>query len=533
MITTEMRSASANPGGGDWRHVTTAALLALIIVFGAVLRLYGLEGESAFLDETYTIELFDAPDAETFFRLYRMGDPLTPPVYLAGAYYWSKAFGTAVWRVRLFSILFGILGLPAMFLLVRRLYGLQAGLVSCALLSVSVWHIYYSQEIRGYSLVLLLSIVSAYSFVRLLEGGPARWWLVNLLANGLLLATHLLAAMMPLWEGVFLLAFRWRQWRLVLAWGIANAMAVSPVALWLLASDLDSAMQKTGWMTTPSLKDAALMLHWASGIRVLDTPVSLAVAAALILVNVIAPACLVVRSVRPQRLVQGNLGLKPAETLGYLALWILIPPLAALILSYLWKPMFMARYILYSLLPLVIIIGGAYATVGKRARVCLALALALLYGYQLRSLAHPLRTDWRAAAQLVQTNGQRDDYALVIPRWQRDSFRFYSSLPPSHVVGLHDGEGIGERVREYRRRGTGVWVVLWPVGYLPETVEAALTSAGMSFSRRDVPGPGIDGLHVYRVRPVPGAVAVDSSSSSRPLGPSPAGRATAGPTRAP
>jgi len=59
--------------------------------------------------------------------------------------------------LRLLPAVFGIVAVPLMFLLGKRLFGARAGLLAATLVAFSPWHIYWSQYGRYYTLVFLLS----------------------------------------------------------------------------------------------------------------------------------------------------------------------------------------------------------------------------------------------------------------------------------------------------------------------------------------------------------------------------------------
>lgn len=66
----------------------------------------------------------------------------------------------AAWALRLPSVLFGVGGCAALFLLGRAVAGARAGLAAAALLAVSPYHILHSEDARYYALLLLLGLVT-------------------------------------------------------------------------------------------------------------------------------------------------------------------------------------------------------------------------------------------------------------------------------------------------------------------------------------------------------------------------------------
>ena len=80
--------------------------------------------------------------------------------------------GDSEFTVRCLSVLFGVLTIPATYALGARLFDRATGLLAAVLLSVHSFHIAFSQEARGYSLLSLLLVLTSYdTFRELREAG--------------------------------------------------------------------------------------------------------------------------------------------------------------------------------------------------------------------------------------------------------------------------------------------------------------------------------------------------------------------------
>jgi hypothetical protein len=93
--------------------------------------------------------------------------------------------GDFPYEVRLLSALFGIATIPVLYLTGKRLAGPMLGLAAAMLLAFSPYHIFYSQETRMYTLLTFNAAVAIYALVRLLTdpraahpiGAQLRDWL--------------------------------------------------------------------------------------------------------------------------------------------------------------------------------------------------------------------------------------------------------------------------------------------------------------------------------------------------------------------
>ncbi len=84
------------------------------------------------------------------------------------------AFSEAALRAPPF--LAGLLSIAAAALLLRRLGYSEAGLALAALLAVHPWHVRYSTEARGYTMLILCILVALYFLTCALATDRRRWW---------------------------------------------------------------------------------------------------------------------------------------------------------------------------------------------------------------------------------------------------------------------------------------------------------------------------------------------------------------------
>lgn len=175
-----------------------------LLAFG--LRIYWLDGQSMWSDEG--LSLYRASQslgnilANTIVVDGVVTRDTTPPTYFLLLAAWRAVAGDSIYALRFLSAAFGVLAVPLMFVLGRRLFSPLVGALAALLMAVSPFHIFYSQELRNYSLFVTLSLVSVWLTWRL--RGAARWhrrrlglgWLVAAVA---LAYTH--------YFGLFILAF--------------------------------------------------------------------------------------------------------------------------------------------------------------------------------------------------------------------------------------------------------------------------------------------------------------------------------------
>ena len=145
----------------------------VIVLLGFVLRLYNLAHESLWYDELLQLDIAQQTLPELLYALpFHAAVPLD---YLV-THFWI-ALGQDDYWVRFPAAALGTLTLPVAYQLGRRLLTAPAGLLFMALLAFSPFHIWHSQEVRPYALVMLGVTLAGYAFWRLRATGRWRYFM--------------------------------------------------------------------------------------------------------------------------------------------------------------------------------------------------------------------------------------------------------------------------------------------------------------------------------------------------------------------
>jgi mannosyltransferase len=189
----------ADPGSGkNGIEREDLVFCALAFVAALLLRLIPGNRESVWLDEANTILIARRSLGGIIQALRQDGNP---PLYYVLLHGWMALAGDGETALRLLSAVLGAALPPALYLTARRLLGRPAA-VTAAILSV-LWplHIYYSGQIRMYTLLPLLALAYMAALFRALDveasppdpgAGPAlgRWWILVVAAGIAVIWTH-------------------------------------------------------------------------------------------------------------------------------------------------------------------------------------------------------------------------------------------------------------------------------------------------------------------------------------------------------
>jgi len=135
------------------------AILWACILLAAAWRLARLDFQPLWWDEGWSV-YFATVSVPDMLRLTAVD--IHPPLYYLLLQGWTWLFGPGVWSVRLVSVLVGVAAVPVMYAVGRRLMGVRLGLIAAFLLAIAPLHIYYSQEVRMYGLVMLAGLGAFY-----------------------------------------------------------------------------------------------------------------------------------------------------------------------------------------------------------------------------------------------------------------------------------------------------------------------------------------------------------------------------------
>lgn len=179
-------------------HRYSYLLPGLIILAAFALRLYRLESKEIWWDEGWSVWL--ARNDIVAIALRTASDE-HPPLHYWLLHFWNALAGESKYAVRFSSVFASVLTVALVYGFGKRFFGYGVALIGAALLAFSRFHIWWSQEIKMYALLVFLALLSLYLFLRAIEGRGMKYWALCLLVTLAALYTHYLA--------VLLLAVQW------------------------------------------------------------------------------------------------------------------------------------------------------------------------------------------------------------------------------------------------------------------------------------------------------------------------------------
>lgn len=231
--------------------IWTVLLSALAVIY-ILLRFWHLTDSCLWFDEIFGVHAATLGFGETLWFVAQ--DLIHPPLFYVLLKIWILIGGEGVFWLRLFPVVFSILSLFVFYQFGKQLkLTYPAIVVAFAFFAANGALIKYAQEVRMYSLLMFLGIVSMWLFTRFLHLGKNIWLLT--ICNVLLIYTHYFGWFVLLAEIAVILIFQRIKIRQIL---IMFGICLLSFAPWIFAifkaaqinSDLS---QNIGWIQRPNL----------------------------------------------------------------------------------------------------------------------------------------------------------------------------------------------------------------------------------------------------------------------------------------
>lgn len=137
--------------------------LFILIIFATALRVYQIDFQSLWNDELSSIMRSEFDKVSLVLKDWdEYGHP--PGLYLL-YYYWIKLFSNSEISIRIPSIIAGVSSVIFIYLLAKKIYSKKEGIISASFMTILWCPIYFSQEARQYSLLILFSIIVSYLLI--------------------------------------------------------------------------------------------------------------------------------------------------------------------------------------------------------------------------------------------------------------------------------------------------------------------------------------------------------------------------------
>jgi mannosyltransferase len=384
--------------------------LGVLVVVGVAFRFYSQS--ALWLDEAQSVAIAKLP-------LHGTGPTLidglrqdgSPPLYYLILHGWISLFGSSAEAVRALSAVIGLIAVPPLYILAKRVVGVRAARVAVVFYLASPFAIRFASETRMYSLVLLLSVLFGLAFERTLRQPNWQSVVGMALTTGLLALTHYWTLYLLLTVGIWVVvrSFRGpqehrRPARLAVLGLLCGFLVFLP---WLSNFRYQSRHTGTPWGDPASL---AAVVHaygeWAGGSSV-SGRLSLIIVAALIALAIFGTP------LGPRQILLDLGGHQPGKMLFFLTTGTLVVAVAA---GQIFNTAYADRYTAVAFVPFLLLTAVGTRTLSSplmfRGMVALVVVLGLINGSQ---YVFNDRTQARQVADVLRARAGAGDIVLYCP----------------------------------------------------------------------------------------------------------------------
>ena len=385
----------------------TYILFWILLLINIVMKILYLDAESMWLDEASTLNWA----LHSFSDIFRtsLEDP-NGPVFQVLLKVWISIFGISEFAARLLPAIFGSLIIWPLYLLGKSLFNKEVGFFAIILCTVSNEILFWSHELRSYTLVVFLSIWSFYYFFKILKNGNKIdiiwYWLVTTI----LLFTHLTASMVLIVQFFASLMYIKTKFRNVLYSYAGMAATTIMFGIWILNNNWIGG-NETVWCPVPDFNSIIelLRIYFNSD-------------KALYFVGILVIMVVFIISIKKLKLLQG-------KELLTVVIWGLLPIVITYIGSIYYNPRFLPKYMLY-------VVPGLYLSVSvfiiyvfqKRIiKIILAVILVVLMANSIN--INPEKSEkWRKAISFHNKYKDPNTISVICAGYQSFPFSYYYNI---------------------------------------------------------------------------------------------------------
>lgn len=440
----------------DWQG--HRLILGFLILFAVVVSVFALSGESLRLDESQSLWQ-SSHSVERIIDI--VGQDVHVPLYHLVLRYWQATWQGGVESARFLSLIFFVFSIPLMYMVGIRAFGNRGvALFSAILLAISPFLNWYANEIRMYSMLIFLTLLSHYFFISIYERKTVGSWVGYTMTAVVGVYTHYFFGLIIASQMLFFLftksTFPPRAGRNFMVSLLVLALALLP---WFLYLESLGRLAGTSqpMLPVPTSVDAwnafsqfmvGFQLDFMNSLFVSLWPLSVLVAFLLLRRHATIP-----------------------KEVAYFLLALIVPTVLLFTASVLFKPVYVARYLIITVPALYLLIAWVLSTYPRwiasivQGGLVLAMLAALIT--QTQNTDMPMREDYRGAALYLNAQARESDIIVLsapftiypveyyytgpadirtIPDWDR---MVRGPIPPFNPESL-DGE-VGRMTGDYQR----------------------------------------------------------------------------------
>lgn len=362
--------------------------LAAIILLALLLRVYTLGDESLWLDEVFSVNSANK-SITSIIEHESSWTAVSPPFYYIILHFWMKLFGYSEFSIRFPSVIFGVASIYVIYRVGKLIYSEEVGIICAFLLSISFFHIRYSQEARFYALLTFLILLSNFYFVRLLKEKNIKDACIYIVITTAMTYTHFFGLFYIMFQNIYYFLAHRKNMKF---WIVIQGTILLLFAIWIpvLVKQTTKVGDDSWWIPRPTYITLFNTFKSFAG-----SDINLYLFVILGIIGII----FIYKEEFNDRI--------------FLLLWLFIPIVTSLSIS-LIRPIYVDRYLIGSLPAIVLLISKGIFNFRKSLMILLLIAITISAIFPLEKYyAVPEKEQWREVTSYIENNKGYDDYVLL------------------------------------------------------------------------------------------------------------------------
>ncbi|MFP4403836.1 MAG: glycosyltransferase family 39 protein [Candidatus Woesearchaeota archaeon] len=385
-------------------------ILFFLLIIGFFLRLFKINEISYWVDEAISINQVMQPFLTNIFLV---ASDVHPPLYNILLWFWTRLFGFNEISTKFMSLIFSVLSILLIYLIAKKLFSKNVAIFSATLLTFSKINIYYAQETRMYSLLLFLSLLSMYYYISLFLTDNKRkqdkkffvgFSFKYIISSVLLIYTHIFSLFILFIQGLFIVLYHKKK----LFCFFKNNFIIFLLYLPWIPVIINQFLKVTDsyWLSKPNF----LSLY--------ETIVDFSGSIFLFYLFTFIISMFFFYS-----LIKKYFNYK----ILFVFCWFILPILILFLISVLFKPFFLTRYILYCSLPYFILIAYSINKLVK-FKIIKCLIIIIIIFFSILSIFeyynNNSKEDWNEVVFFIKNNYNHEKI-IIHPHYEIFPFLYY------------------------------------------------------------------------------------------------------------
>jgi len=405
-----------------------------ILLLACLLRIAYLDAQSLWWDEafSFSMSVADLPSLLANAVRYRVH----PPLYYLLMHFWLS-LGHSEFLLRIFSVFCGTMSVAIMYATTALIGGKRLATLATLLLAVSPFHVWYSQEVRMYSLTALLVLMTSFFFLRLLRQDTLSNWVAYGLCTLLATYSDYLHLFIILAQAMFLIILRKAYLKTLKKWFCCMAIIGGLYLPWVAAISASGGFYHASisWIPPAQITDLFWTIYNFSVGSTSNPGNPLNIIATLLMISLLAFGLVSLKK-KPR---------DQQQNLGFILSWLVLPLLLTFLISLDWhlpqqRSIYIDRFF-NPLLPAFLIstsVGILHLSNRRRIIGTMTVIMILIPTagslYNLFFNEDYARDQWRQTITEIRENARSGDILLVRPHDYAPLYYYDSQEIPWHTV---------------------------------------------------------------------------------------------------